>query len=112
MEKAAAEQGLAIDVRAATSRDDIRYLMDSLKPGEFDAILTVPTVAMRVACTVHGARYIPPTDFYTDLDLTSLQTVDLRAYIWRKTNLKLAKIWDLYGAHRTNQSKHCIAPDL
>jgi putative ABC transport system substrate-binding protein len=34
---------LIIDARAVTSRDDIKQVMESLKPGEVDAMLTVPT---------------------------------------------------------------------
>ena len=39
----AAKKGLIIDARAVSSRDDIRNIMESLKPGEVDAMLTVPT---------------------------------------------------------------------
>jgi len=34
---------LIIDARAVNSRDDIKHVMESLKPGEVDAMLTVPT---------------------------------------------------------------------
>jgi len=35
--------GIAIDARAVKSRDDIKNVMESLKPGDVDAMLTVPT---------------------------------------------------------------------
>lgn len=41
--QAAAKLGLAIDARAVASRDDIRAVMAGLKPGDADAMLTVPT---------------------------------------------------------------------
>jgi putative ABC transport system substrate-binding protein len=39
----AAKKGLIIDARAVSSRDEIRNIMENLKPGEVDAMLTVPT---------------------------------------------------------------------
>lgn len=41
--RAARSEGLVIDARAVYSRADIRRVMDGLKPGEDDAMLTVPT---------------------------------------------------------------------
>lgn len=35
--------GIMVDAREVTSRDDIRKVMTSLKPGEVDAMITVPT---------------------------------------------------------------------
>lgn len=35
--------GLTIDARAVTSREEIKHVMQNLKPGEVDAMLTVPT---------------------------------------------------------------------
>lgn len=35
--------GIAIDARAVSSREEIREIMTKLKPGEVDAMLTVPT---------------------------------------------------------------------
>lgn len=41
--RAARKEGLVIDARAVHSLADIRRVMDGLKPGEDDAMLTVPT---------------------------------------------------------------------
>jgi len=39
----AAKKGLVIDARAVSSREEISAVMENLKPGEVDAMLTVPT---------------------------------------------------------------------
>ena len=39
----AAKSNITIDARAVSSRDEIKQTMESLKPGEVDAMLTVPT---------------------------------------------------------------------
>ena len=39
----AEKNNITIDARAVSSRDEIRQTMESLKPGEVDAMLTVPT---------------------------------------------------------------------
>lgn len=39
----AEKSGLIVDARAVSSRDEIKQVMESLKPGEVDAMLTVPT---------------------------------------------------------------------
>lgn len=41
--EAAAKLGLQIDARAVTSREEVRAVMESLKPGDVDVMLTVPT---------------------------------------------------------------------
>jgi len=39
----AEQSNITIDARAVSSRDEIRQIMESLEPGEVDAMLTVPT---------------------------------------------------------------------
>ena len=39
----AVKKDLIIDARAVSSRDEMRHVMENLKPGEVDAMLTVPT---------------------------------------------------------------------
>lgn len=39
----AKDMGLSIDARAVSNREEIRQIMESLKPGDVDAMLTVPT---------------------------------------------------------------------
>ena len=39
----ASKSQITIDARAVTSREDIKRVMENLKPGEVDAMLTVPT---------------------------------------------------------------------
>jgi len=51
--KAGAQLGLEIDARAITSREEIKQIMDSLKPGQYDAMLTVPTAPIDNALKTH-----------------------------------------------------------